>query len=1261
MKKIHGFLALVLLLLSIETGAMDFYARKLNTSNGLPDNNVRNLSRDQKGFIWMGTPNGLYRYDGYFFTTYKYAPEGNLQLMSNNHVIGSYPLSDGRMLFRLRGGKSAVFDVAKNQFVNLPNEEKEKLYQQTREKKADNQLLAKFKAILNQGGNYFNDNLGNLVVIDQTGMLWLVDHKTGETIEMKVFDEKLFPLVSSHKYKVLTAESKGLVWVSTNGCGITVYNRHTHETQHIRQSSGLITTDYIQDICLDKDDNVWVADEFHGVVHLSMEPENGETRMLVPDSKELRSNQVYILRWMTDSTLFTSNTKGDIFRADANLNLTPLRTGFDVHAICTDKQGNIWVGSRQRGFRSPDNKWHGHDASDTSSASSNNVTALFCDRDGNIWMGCEDAMLDLIVPQTDGKPIVRHFLPAEISPKVIFQDSNGTIWVGSRMGLFSFTPKQLLKDNKAYRQNLKPETLVFSEVNCLYEDSRKCLWVGTGGDGIYYTKDHGHTFKHLTTADGLVSNEIQSIISADDKTLWIATKQGITIYQTNNGTCQYIYNEHNLQQNYYADNCACRLKDGRLAFGTNQGILIYDPQKANGSKRQPVLTITDLLINGEPIGMMGNDRPIQTAPDEISEVSLAHNQNTITIRFSSFNFASASTRYTYKLDGYDQEWSELSVYSFASYKNLPPGKYTLHIKAYDNQAVGAAERTLSIVVRHPWWQTWWAYLIYLLLAGVVAGIVYRQLRTVYKLRQRISIEQQLTEFKLQFFTNISHEFRTPLTIIRGAIDRISGTKDIPADLRQPISSMNKSTERMLRLINQLLEFRKMQNNKLRLALEEVDIISFLKDIYQNFSSVAQNKQMSYTFLPNVKSYTMFIDRQHVDKIVYNLLSNAFKYTPAKGMVIMRVNASDKGLTIRVEDSGVGIPKEKQPELFQRFMQSTFSSDSIGIGLHLTKALVDVHKGTISYEERQPQGAAFTVTLPTDKTIYAAGDFIQDSGLEKPNTKLQQPDYQEVMPEPMNDRMVLIVEDDADIATFLRQTLGRYFNTSLAMDGTYALEQMEANQELPDLIISDVMMPGIDGFELTRRIKGNPATQAIPIILLTALNSDDHRLKGSKSGADAYMTKPFNAALLVATCRQLIEQRDKLKQSFAEQPAPNVKQALPEIIVEERDRHLLDVMDVWLSDHLSDASLSVDDMAEAMGYRRSVFYKKVKALTGLTPADYIRTLRMNRAAEMLKEETISVAEVSYKVGISDPHYFTKVFKQQFGVSPKKYQQGKHSAS
>ena len=488
---------------------------------------------------------------------------------------------------------------------------------------------------------------------------------------------------------------------------------------------------------------------------------------------------------------------------------------------------------------------------------------------------------------------------------------------------------------------------------------------------------------------------------------------------------------------------------------------------------------------------------------------------------------------------------------------------------------------------------------------------------------------------------------------------------------------------MLRLINQVLEFRKMQNNKLALSLEETDVISFLYEIYLSFKDAAESKKMDFRFIPSVASYKMFIDKGNLDKVTYNLLSNAFKYTPSGGKIdfSVQVDVTAHKLVIKVTDSGVGIPKEKRDQLFKRFMQSNFSGSSVGVGLHLTHELVNVHKGTITYDENPEGGSVFTVTLSTDISVYGEKDFLIPNNVLLREEEMAQkhlsdierdevmasaisadtaPDKEEAQEEnlpvvPLNKRKLLIIEDDTDVREFLKEELSVYFEVVAEADGNAGLERAYSYDA--DLIICDVLMPGLSGFEVTRKLKSDFNTSHIPIILLTALNAPESHLEGVESGADAYITKPFSTKLLLARVFKLIEQRDKLREKFSS----DLSMVRPVICTTDKDKEFTDKLTRIVEEQLENPDFTVDDFASMMALGRTIFYRKVKGVTGYAPKEYLRVMRMKKAAELLLKTDVTVAEVAYQVGINDPFYFSKCFKAQFGVSPSAYQKNKDSVS
>lgn len=469
---------------------------------------------------------------------------------------------------------------------------------------------------------------------------------------------------------------------------------------------------------------------------------------------------------------------------------------------------------------------------------------------------------------------------------------------------------------------------------------------------------------------------------------------------------------------------------------------------------------------------------------------------------------------------------------------------------------------------------------------------------------------------------------------------------------------------MLRLINQLLEFRKIQNNKLALSLEETDVVAFLYEIFLSFKDAAESKKMDFRFVSSVDAFNMFIDKGNLDKVIYNLLSNAFKYTPTGGKIIFSVTADtiDNKMIIAVSDTGVGIPKEKREELFKRFMQSSFSGNSIGVGLHLVHELVSVHKGTISYSENDGGGSIFTVFLPTNTSVYEEKDFLIPNQLLVEESQQRQKemaaevesfDYEEMkssLSTPLNKRKILIIEDDDDVRSFLENEIGQYFEVVVESDGTSGLERARSYDA--DLIVCDVLMPGMSGFEVTRQLKNNFDTSHIPIILLTALSTEDKQMEGVRSGADAYVTKPFSPKLLLARIFKLIEQRERLRERFTNDPT----MMRPAICSSQQDKEFADRLQVIMEKQIDNAQFTIDDFAAMMKLGRTIFYRKVRGVTGYTPNEYMRIMRMKKAAELMAEGTYTVSEVSYKVGINDPFYFSKCFKQQFGVAPSAYLKG-----
>ena len=995
---------------------------------------------------------------------------------------------------------------------------------------------------------------------------------------------------------------------------------------------------------------------------------------------------------MQDDEVWITTRAGGLYIYDNKLTKQKSKKYYDIniYSACEDSKGNIWLGTRGKGLQVGDDQHYIHQATDTNSLAADPVFCILQDRKQRMWIGTFGGGLDLAVPKKD-KYIFRHFFNKTYGQKeirTICEDRNGWIWVGTSEGVFVFDPDRIIKDpNDFYQYNLDNHALKSNEIKSIIQDKKGRIWIAESGIGFCVANIKNDykdiSFTHYTVNDGLVHSVVQAFIEDDEGNIWVSTEYGISCFNPENKIFNNYFFSNDILGNVYTEGCA-KLKDGRLAFGTNHGLIILNTKQIKNKEKIPSVTFTDLKLNGISVRPADMDSPLTAALAYTDAISLKYYQSSFVIDFSTFDYPiSTNTRFSYKLEGYDDDWSIPSTLNFAAYKNLPAGTYYLHVKACSVSGIWSDnEETLEIKVTPPFWATGWAFFVYILIAGIIMYFVYRTIRNINNLRNKIKVEKQLTEYKLVFFTNISHEFRTPLTLIQGALDRIHRTHNIPKEIRYSIKLMDKSTQRMLRLINQLLEFRKMQNNKLALSLEETDVIAFLYEIYLSFQDTAESKNMDFKFIPSVNSYKMYIDKGNIDKIAYNLLSNAFKYTPSGGKIefSIYIDKLKQLLIMKVTDTGVGIPKEKRNELFKRFMQSSFSSDSIGVGLHLTHELVHVHKGNICYEENPSGGSIFIVTLPTDSSIYQSNDFLIPenailkeeaqnhpslSALNEENAHSESEEEidkevenieKELKTElnasdqegPLNKRKILIIEDDNDVREFLKEELTPYFEVAAEADGKNGLEYAHNNDI--DLIISDVMMPGYNGFEITRKLKSDFSTSHIPIILLTALNAAESHLEGVKSGADSYITKPFSTKLLLASIFNLIEQRDKLKEKFSN----DLSAKRPVMCTSDKDKEFVENLTKIVEEQLTNPEFTADDFASMMSLGRTIFYRKVRGVTGYTPKEYLRIMRMKKAAELLSTKKYTVSEVTYMVGINDPFYFSRCFKAQFGISPSSYQ-------
>ena len=1268
---------------SYANGAFSSFAFKEENDN-LPDNHVNFVVEEKDGFVWIGTRKGLVSYqDGksyvwdrqYSFIKHTYY-NGNSYLLTADARLFCYVHQTGtfKQIDSLKEGigESTVLSTLQIQdewwiFTSTGTFS----YNYASKKLERNQRLDI------PSGSVSVDNRRNYWVFNHTGCVWYVPSNGDEIKHFQLFNNDRVGYIDSERYHIVH-DSRDIIWISTYGNGLFAYKIHEDKLEHITtdlNGSGLINTDFLQYVAEDNTGSIWVSAEYSGLSQLQVLNE-GPT-WFFPEEQDLsdRSNAIRMISPRRNGEIWVATRKGGLFVYDESLTEKPTKRNyrFNIYAATEDGAGTVWLGSRGDGLCIGD-KWYKHDNHDPSSLANDHIFYICSDAKQRMWVATFGGGLDMAEKNKDGKWVFRHFLNSSYSQsrvRILCLDANNMMWAGTDDGIYVFNPDSLLADPTAYyHYSVAGGQLRSNWVKCIFLDSRGNVILGMSGEGLSICHPEGDysklKFKHYGLSDGLVNDVVQAIEEDKAGNLWISTEYGISKFNIETSAFENFFFSNHMLGNVYSEISSCKTSSGKLLFGTNYGLLLICPSEMEQGRSPSSVVFTHLSVNGVEVNPQTPDVKLKESIAYTDRVELGYDQNSFQIDFTTFDYSeSRSTKYKYKLEPYDKGWSESSSINWAAYKNLSPGEYHFKARACNGSGIWSEDETmLTIVVRPPYWKTNRAFLFYVILVIALVYFAFNLVRNFNRLRNRISVEKQLTEYKLVFFTNISHEFRTPLTLIQAALEKMYKVENIPSEIQSPLRSMEKSTKRMLRLINQLLEFRKMQNNKLALSLEETDVIAFFYEIYLTFKDASESKNMDFSFVHSASEYKMFIDKGYLDKVTYNLLSNAFKYTPSNGKIVfsVTVNEANGTLDITVSDTGVGIPKEKRDELFNRFMQSSFSGSSVGVGLHLSHELVMVHKGTIGYAENTGGGSVFNVTIPLDPKVYKADDFlIPDNALLREENALEEQSYPTLSEissnrgaddkSPLNGNKVLVIEDDNDVRDFLKEELSIYFNVAVAADGTEGLHQ--AKEFDPDVIVCDVMMPGISGLEVTQRLKTDFNTCHIPVILLTALSADENHLSGIESGADAYITKPFSTKILLARIFKIIEQREKLRKKFSSEPATVLNQTL---CTTQKDKQFAEKLQLVLEKHLGRTEFSVDEFATIMGVGRTVFYRKVRGITGYSPNEYIRVVRLKKAAEYLAESNLTVAEVSYKVGINDPFYFSKCFKLQFGVAPSFFQKG-----
>jgi signal transduction histidine kinase/DNA-binding response OmpR family regulator/ligand-binding sensor domain-containing protein len=900
---------------------------------------------------------------------------------------------------------------------------------------------------------------------------------------------------------------------------------------------------------------------------------------------------------------------------------------------------------------------------------------------GHLWIGATNGRLLRFDPATEAFTVYSygHLLPqsgAEIETYALYFDQAGTLWIGTQKGMVRADHPQsgpaftLYKNSTINRQSLSHD-FVLSLHDDPYQPDRY-LWVGTKGGGLERLDKQTRLFRHFTEAQGLPNKVVYGILSDKFKNLWISTNRGLAQFNPRTFDFRHFTRADGLQDDEFNTDSYFKTSSGELLFGGVSGLTAFRAEEVGQlSGRVPQAHLIGLKVNNQSVVVGDSTRILSQSIENTSEIRLAHDQNLITMEFGLMDYTNpAQNRYRYRLDGIDRDWVEAGTNRFANFVGLPYGKYTLHLQGSADGQAWSETLQLRIQIMPPFYRTWWAYLLYLLGFVALGWLLYRFQTQRWRLKQEVEYEKkeaarlaELDAFKNQFFANISHEFRTPLTLILGPMEQV--IEEYADDHRFPL--IQRHANRLLVLINQLLDLSKLEAGQLHNEPAPGDLAAFFRLMASSFASLAHSRKLTFVFSQNEQEYWTSFDRDKLEKIVTNMLSNAFKFTPEGQEVRMEVEypgqASVGSLLLTVKDTGIGIPSKHASRIFERFYQirdhEGQPQDGTGIGLALVNELVKVLGGSISVESKEGEGATFSVRLPVTPSPVEHSLPIREEGISgvRSLTFTEEPGLngRRIPENPESENILLIIDDNADIRAYVRSIFEKEYRVMEAVDGLDGLEK--ATEVLPDVVICDLMMPRLDGFGFCKKLKNQDATSHIPVVMLTARAGEADRLEGLELGADEYLTKPFQRAEIQARVRNLIRQRERLFRYFASESgspkAAESEAADDETHLMNPEQMFLQRLSEEIKTHMQDPDFSVEALAVSVHLSRTQLHRKLKALTGVPATEYIRTIRLTQAAELLRDGHLSVTQVAYAVGIENLSYFSRVFRDQYGVLPSQF--------
>ncbi|WP_010181494.1 hybrid sensor histidine kinase/response regulator transcription factor [Aquimarina agarilytica] len=1392
-KSISSVFFMVLALISIKA-QQNITFEHITSEQGLSQNDVNSICQDNNGFIWLATHDGLNKYDGYSFITYRSSAENEQSLPTN--LINKLVVDNDGFIWTLntdmgisrfdprtetavnfRNNPNDEHSINSNRVLSmyidhqnrlwiitplgvdvlninaLPNEVKFEHYYDIPGKTNSNYEFGFTTSIFqdskeqiwigSRSGLYkaFTNDRGKMTFINVTEQegLWkevvitkvIEDNYGGilaaapESLFYKKDALSKFELVDQGTFINFAIDTDNKLWAGSpdglfcfkyDPVGKKFYDKKGFKSDIINLKS--INRNTIRDVFIDRSNVVWIGTKGGGVNKMYPKGNPFMTVQKKLNANSLSHNNVRSIFQDSNGLLWVGTEDGAL-NVSVSGDESKIYNAFksfdkliDVFAICEVEQPDgryLFFGSERVPFLSRLKLKKGSYSIEDFEEIDLGFNAVFSitqTQDKSIWIGSYSNGLYRWIPQTDGSYSKSHF-PQRLnglSNRIIrsfLEDDQGNLWIGTGDGL-NMIPQSELRSNDpkfvVYKNDPNDNnSLSHNYVLALHQSKKGSIWVGTFGGGVNQlvpgnTIDSGR-FNRFSVKDGLVNDIIKSIEEDDQNNLWISSNNGLTKFNPEtNKTRSYNIND-GLQGNEFLELSSLKRNNGQLIFGGIDGFNVFDPLQIEDNKTlaPPLLTNLLLLNKKVDVGQELEGRVLlKHTLNDTQNVNLKYKENSFSIEFSSAHYvAPEKSKFQYKLEGFDQDWINTNAKKrYATYTNIPYGNYVFKLKASNNDGLWSPKiKTLAIEITPPYWKTPFAYFVYGLI-GLGLLIAFRR-NTIERAEEKHQLQvnemekeksEELQQMKLEFFTNISHEFRTPLTLIKGPLDYLEKNEAElnSEDRMKQYNLMNKNANYLLRLVNQLLDFRRLDREKLKLHFSKLNIVEFIEETTGPFLFMANKKKIDFNVIAPEKDIELPFDPDALEKIMNNLLFNAFKFTPEGNSISVEIHKGanfenpqifNKTLdlsgyiVVQIKDTGKGIPPEKVTHIFERYyVERKKNVQGAGIGLSFTKSLVELHEGFINVQSELGKGTTFSVLFPLELASYSAAKM----------EALEQELQGDVMPNVLPDSntltgelkaefgktnadaekqsklpKLLLIEDNEDIRTFVKQGLEKTYDIYEAADGKEGLEMAE--KELPSLIVSDIMMPNIDGLEMSRQLRLDQKTSHIPIILLTAKSSTDTEREALALGIEDFVRKPFDLDVLVLKINNIISKRESLRQKYK----TTVSLEPSEITVTSVDEKFMKRAMGIVEDHMMDTEFSVETLVAEMGMSRSNLYLKLKEITGLSSSEFIRSVRLKRAVQLIKKSDMSVKEIMYMTGFNTASYFSKCFKKQYGMVPSEY--------